>query len=445
MDYQDKRVVIIGLGLTGLSCMDYFLSKGITPKIVDTRKKPVGLDKLPSEIEVHVGSLNKQWLLEADLLVVSPGVSIAAPEIKAAIDNGVEVIGDIELFCREVNNANAKIIAITGSNGKSTVTTLVGKMAQAARIKTAVGGNIGLPVLSFLEDDYDLYVLELSSFQLETTHSLKAKSATILNISEDHLDRYAKDISKYVDAKHRIYTNASVCIYNAEDKLTLPRQEVMGAATLHQAISFGLPESSYRIEQIDNKPWLIADNHPLLACDALNIKGQHNYLNALAAVALAQSAGIPKEACIEALKNFTGLPHRFQLVNDANGIKWINDSKATNVGSVVAALAGLEIEGTMHLLMGGDSKSANLTPLVPILQSGHKQIYCFGTDGHAIKALSPDNSYDFLTLEEAMYVARKNAKPGDWIVLSPACASTDQFDNYEQRGRVFTELAHKLA
>lgn len=441
MDYQGKQVVIIGLGLTGLSCLDYFLSQGVKPKIVDTRKKPVGLDKLPPEIEVHVGSLNAQWLLEADLLVVSPGVAISTPEIKAAIDKGVEVVGDIELFCREVNQAKAKIIAITGSNGKSTVTTLVGKMASNARIKTAVGGNIGLPVLSFLEDHYDLYVLELSSFQLETTSSLQSKSATILNISEDHLDRYSKNLDKYVEAKQRIYQNAEVCIYHQGDVYTHPRHALPEA----KFIEFGEKESAYRLDKIDGELWLVVENEPFLRCSELKITGRHNYLNALAAVALALSAGISKAVCIETLKHFNGLPHRFQLVNEAHGIKWINDSKATNVGSVIAALDGLEITGKMHLLMGGDSKSANLMPLAPILQSSQKQIYCFGADGDLIKAISPENSQSFYTMEEAMFAARKNAKEGDWIVLSPACASTDQFDNYEQRGRVFTEISYKIA
>ncbi|MFC0180400.1 UDP-N-acetylmuramoyl-L-alanine--D-glutamate ligase [Thorsellia kenyensis] len=440
MDYQNKKVVIIGLGLTGLSCLDYFMSKGINPRLIDTRKSPTGLSTIPKEIEVHTGSIKLDWVLDADLLVVSPGVPLATPEIQEAIKKGIEVVGDIELFCREVNNANAQIIAITGSNGKSTVTSLVGQMAISNRIKTAVGGNIGLPVLSFLEDKHDLYVLELSSFQLETTYSLKAKAATILNISEDHLDRYADNIENYITAKHRIYNKAQTTVYFVNDAHTRPKTNES-----QSLVDFGGTNSPYRIEKIEGEEWLIADNKPLMQCTEVALKGYHNYLNILAALALAKTVGIDPKSCIETLKHFSGLAHRFSVVHEANGITWVNDSKATNVGSVIAALKDFNREGKIHLLMGGDSKSANLTPLIPILKDGKKQIYCFGQDGQKIQSLSPENSVFVETLEEAMQLARKNAVEGDWIILSPACASLDQFKNYEHRGQVFIELANQLS
>ncbi|MDN6089663.1 MAG: UDP-N-acetylmuramoyl-L-alanine--D-glutamate ligase, partial [Enterobacterales bacterium] len=187
VDYQGKKVVIIGLGLTGLSCVDFFLARGVTPRVIDTRISPPGLDKLPENVERHLGDMNQEWLLDADLIVASPGIALASPALSVAAEAGVEIVGDIELFCRE---AQAPIVAITGSNGKSTVTTLVGEMAKSAGWNVGVGGNIGLPALMLLKQECDLYVLELSSFQLETTNSLRAAAATILNVTEDHMDRY---------------------------------------------------------------------------------------------------------------------------------------------------------------------------------------------------------------------------------------------------------------
>lgn len=440
MDYAGKQVVIIGLGLTGLSCVDFFLSKNVVPKVVDTRKKPAGIENLPKNIQFHTGGIPRDWLLAADLIVVSPGIAISTPEIKAAVDAGVEVIGDIELFCREVNQKNAKIIAITGSNGKSTVTTLVGQMAKAARIKTAVGGNIGLPVLSFLEDEYDLYVLELSSFQLETTKSLKAKAAVILNISEDHLDRYADDINHYISAKQRIYMNAEVCLSNVEDLFTHPQS----LNSNQHPIQFGAGDAKYKLEEKNGSNWLIVNGETLINAEECSLKGRHNYLNVLAAIALAESVGIKKESYLPVLKSFSGLPHRFQLIKHENGISWINDSKATNVGSVISALNGLNIEGTLHLLLGGDSKHANLEPLEPFISKANVKNYCYGRDAKLLAEVSPQNSRVFNTLEESVNAIRPLLQPGDYVILSPACASLDQFTNYEERGNEFIRLANAL-
>ncbi len=231
VDYQGKKVVIIGLGLTGLSCVDFFMTRGVTPRVMDTRISPPGQDQLPESVERHLGSLNQEWLLSADLIVASPGMALATPALSAAADAGVEIVGDVELFCRE---AQAPIVAITGSNGKSTVTTLVGEMAKAAGWAVGVGGNIGLPALSLLRQECQLYVLELSSFQLETTHSLHAAAATILNVTEDHMDRYPFGLQQYRAAKLRVYENAEVCVVNADDALTMP---VRGAD--ERCVSFG--------------------------------------------------------------------------------------------------------------------------------------------------------------------------------------------------------------
>ena len=247
-DYQGKKVVIIGLGLTGLSCVDFFLARGVTPRVMDTRISPPGLDKLPEEVERHLGSLNENWLMNADLIVASPGIALAHPALSAAAEAGVEIVGDIELFCRE---AQAPVIAITGSNGKSTVTTLVGEMAKAAGVNVGVGGNIGLPALMLLEEGRELYVLELSSFQLETTFSLKAAAATILNVTEDHMDRYPLGLQQYRAAKLRIYENATVCVVNADDALTMP---VRGAD--ERCVSFGIDVGDYHLNRQQGEIWL---------------------------------------------------------------------------------------------------------------------------------------------------------------------------------------------
>lgn len=237
VDYQGKKVVIIGLGLTGLSCVDFFLARGVTPRVIDTRISPPGLDKLPENVERHLGDMNQEWLLDADLIVASPGIALASPALSVAAEAGVEIVGDIELFCRE---AQAPIVAITGSNGKSTVTTLVGEMAKSAGWNVGVGGNIGLPALMLLKQECDLYVLELSSFQLETTNSLRAAAATILNVTEDHMDRYPLGLQQYRAAKLRVYENAKVCVVNSDDALTMP---IRGADS--RCVSFGADVGDY--------------------------------------------------------------------------------------------------------------------------------------------------------------------------------------------------------
>ncbi|WP_312585229.1 UDP-N-acetylmuramoyl-L-alanine--D-glutamate ligase [Atlantibacter sp.] len=435
-DYQDKKVVIIGLGLTGLSCVDFFLARGVTPRVMDTRQAPPGLDNLPETIERHLGSLNDAWLLEADLIIASPGMALAHPSLSAAADAGVEIIGDIELFCRE---AQAPIVAITGSNGKSTVTTLVGEMAKAAGVSVGVGGNIGLPALMLLDPEKELYVLELSSFQLETTYSLHAKAATVLNVTEDHMDRYPFGLQQYRAAKLKIYENAQVCVVNADDALTMP---VRGAD--ERCVSFGIDVGDYHLNHQQGDTWLRVKGEKVLNAKEMKIVGRHNYTNALAALALADAVGLPRSSSLQALTTFTGLAHRFQLAYNHNGVRWINDSKATNVGSTEAALNGLQVDGTLHLLLGGDGKSADFSPLTRYLQGDNIHLYCFGRDGAELAALRPDAATQTNTMEEAMRMIAGKVQPGDMVLLSPACASLDQFKNFEQRGDVFTRLAKEL-
>ncbi|WP_406703718.1 UDP-N-acetylmuramoyl-L-alanine--D-glutamate ligase [Sodalis sp.] len=434
-DYRGEQVVIIGLGLTGLSCVDFFRRRGVTPRVMDTRFTPPGLEKLPADVPRHLGSLNEAWLLDATLIVASPGIPLSHPTLAAAAA-GIAIVGDIELFARE---AQAPVVAITGSNGKSTVTRMVGEMAAAAGWQVGVGGNIGLPALMLLEAPRQLYVLELSSFQLETTHSLKAVAATVLNISEDHMNRYPLGMQQYRAAKLEIYHHAAVCVVNADDALTLPERG-------HDArcVSFGVERGDYYLSQRAGNTWLMARGEPLLDCAEMTVGGRHNYTNALAALALADASGLPRAASLAALRQFRGLAHRFELVHDRHGVRWINDSKATNVGSTEAALNGLAVAGTLHLLLGGDGKSADFTPLSPLVQGDRVQLYCFGQDGAQLASLRPDAATLTETLEQAMRIIGTRVRAGDLVLLSPACASLDQFSNFEVRGEVFTRLAREV-
>jgi len=436
-DYRGRKVVIIGLGITGLSCVDFFLAQGVTPRVMDTRVSPPGLEKLPASVARYVGGINSDWLLASDLIIASPGIALAHPALSEAADAGIEVIGDIELFCRE---AQAPIVAITGSNGKSTVTTLVGEMARAAGWQVGVGGNIGLPALTLLKSPAQLYVLELSSFQLETTHSLKAAAATILNLTEDHMDRYPLGMQQYRAAKLRIYENASVCVVNADDGMTMPVRGVD-----QRCVSFGINLGDYHLNQQQGSTWLRVKGEKVLNTDEMTLVGQHNYTNALAALALADAVNIPRASSLKALTSFTGLAHRFQLVHEANGVRWINDSKATNVGSTEAALNGLQVKGTLWLLLGGDGKSADFSPLARYLQGDNVKLFCFGRDGDALADLRPEIATRTETMQQAMVQIAAQVKPGDMVLLSPACASLDQFRNFEQRGDRFAQLAKELS
>ncbi|HEA3289864.1 TPA: UDP-N-acetylmuramoyl-L-alanine--D-glutamate ligase [Pasteurella multocida] len=427
--YKNKKVTVIGLGKTGLSCVDFLLAKQADVRVIDTRTQPAGAEQLAKNVPLHTGSLNQQWLLESDLIIISPGLAVKTPEIQTALTAGIEVIGDIELFCRE---AKKPIIAITGSNGKSTVTSLVAHMLNAAGLKVGMGGNIGIPALSLLEQAHDMYVLELSSFQLETTYSLKATSATVLNISEDHMNRYV-DLEDYRQVKLKIYHHAQTAVINAEDALT-------AMDGLKNGVSFGEDNADYWLKTEKGRSYLMAKDERVLACDEMKLVGRHNYMNALAAIALAQAAGIPLESIRRALREFNGLDHRFQLAHFAHGVRWVNDSKATNVGSTVAALTGLQLNGTLHLLLGGDGKGADFSELASLINQPNIICYCFGQDSEQLAALSP-RSQRFSTMEEAINALRPTLSAGDMVLLSPACASLDQFSSFEQRGDEFTRLA----
>ncbi|EFX92227.1 UDP-N-acetylmuramoyl-L-alanyl-D-glutamate synthetase [Actinobacillus ureae] len=430
--YKDKVVTIIGLGKTGLSCVEFFADKQAKVQVIDTREKPAGTVLLPVDVPLHTGGLNSEWLLASDLIVSSPGLALATPEIQQAINAGVEVVGDIELFVRE---AKAPIIAITGANGKSTVTTLVTEMAKQAGIKVGMGGNIGVPVLSLLNEEYELFVLELSSFQLETTSSLKAVVATILNISEDHMDRYNNSVEEYRLAKLRIYDNAENVIVNGEDRLTYPLET--------QAVKKLIRFAEHNAEYTMRNGILYSGDDAIIPTKEMLISGRHNEMNALVAMALAETAGIPREGIVKALQVYGGLEHRFQAVKTNDGVRWVNDSKATNVGSTVAALNGLQVVGTLYLLLGGDGKAADFSELKPLINKPNIVCYCFGQDGAQLAALS-NQSVLVETMQQAIEQIRPQLKKGDMVLLSPACASLDQFKNFEERGHVFVKLAQEV-
>ena len=430
-------VVVVGLGITGLSVVKFLenLPHNLTIKVIDTRDNPPGQDELPPEVELHRGSWNQAWLLDADLVVASPGIALATPEVQRTLDAGIPVVGDIELFAWHVDKP---VIAITGSNGKSTVTDLAGVVAKAVGLDVGVGGNIGVPALDLLTQPADLFILELSSFQLETTSSLKLKSAAFLNLSEDHMDRY-QGMEEYRAAKLRIFEHAEFCIVNAEDQATYPEQ---AKGTI---VEFSLTdETQYSAQVHQEREYLCKNNQPILATDELKIVGRHNVANALVVVALLESAGINVKKGVEALKSYNGLTHRCQIVADNHGVKWINDSKATNVASTLAALSGLTLSGKLYLLVGGVGKGADFSELTPILANLKLQLCCFGEDSSQFMPLH-SSAKQFCCMEDIVKWVRPKLKAGDMVLLSPACASFDQFNNFMARGDAFTQLAQRYA
>lgn len=434
----DKRIAVVGLGVSGLATARYLLGQGITPLLVDSRPAP---GNWPAASDLHhcphqFGPLDGALLASCAQLIVGPGLALAEPALQAAAAAGVEIIGDVELFARAVQ---APVVAITGSNGKSTVTTLVGEMAKAAGWPCGVGGNLGTPALALLNPANRLYVLELSSFQLETTHSLKLAAAAYLNLSEDHLDRYGS-MAAYGAAKQRIFAHAGLAICNRDDSATLPQQP--GVAVL----TFGLDQASghYGVGLHQGERWLFSGDEPLLAVSELGILGDHNVANALAAVALAEAVALPRAAIISALRSFHGLDHRCQQVAMVNGVRYLNDSKATNVGATLAALAGLAGAGRLLLIAGGDGKGQDFSPLAPHLNQ-LAELIVLGRDAEQLAALRQAPSVRVASIEAAVAAAAERAQPGDLVLLSPACASLDMFRNYEERGQRFALAARGLA
>ncbi|AOU99766.1 UDP-N-acetylmuramoylalanine--D-glutamate ligase [Acidihalobacter yilgarnensis] len=436
--------LVVGLGATGLSVARHLAARGESFAVADSRADPPGLERLKAEcvpLEIHLGAFDRSLFHRARRLIVSPGVAVSSPAILEAQAAGAEVLGDIELFAR---CAHAPVIAITGSNGKSTVTTLVGEMARRAGLNVVMGGNLGTPALDLLaEPEPDLYVLELSSFQLETTHSLRPRAAVVLNVSPDHLDRY-ESIAAYAQAKARVYAGAGHCVVNRDDPLAASL--VGECATTGFGLGEPLLPGDYGLSCVDGIHWLMRGQRPLLAANTLRMAGRHNLANALAALALGDEAGLPLTAMLAALRDFPGLPHRCQWVGQYGGADWYNDSKGTNVGATLAAIEGLD--GPLVLIAGGQAKGQDFTSLRAALSERARGVVLIGIDAARLREALSDAVplVEAADMEAAVRAAADFAQAGDRVLLSPACASLDMYANYAARGdsfvRAFEALSH---
>jgi len=440
--------VIVGLGATGLSCLQYLHARNIPVAITDSRQDPPGLTMVRQqypEVMLVLGELSESLLAEASVIVLSPGVALREPAIAKQVACGKPVVGDIELFARAVKGP---VVAITGSNAKSTVTTLVGQMVEAAGIPVKMGGNLGVPALDLLaasDSDKTVYVLELSSFQLETTVSLKPRVATVLNVTPDHMDRY-DHFEAYRDAKLRIYQNCQIAVCNRDD----PQTEC-GNYYILRRFYFTLNEpvqNEFGLLKKNNEIYLAFENETLMPVKELPVRGRHYQANALAALAIGHGLGLPMVAMLKVLREFKGLKHRCQLVREMNGVYWYNDSKGTNVGATLAAMEGLgsEIQGKLILIAGGVGKSADFSPLAPVTAQYVRTMILIGEAAPILAETMAGTSEIIFAkdLEEAVHHADQKAHPGDCVLLSPACASYDMFKNYEHRGEVFMQIVQGL-
>ncbi|MCO7504101.1 UDP-N-acetylmuramoyl-L-alanine--D-glutamate ligase [Pseudomonas sp. 2] len=443
---SDHFRIVVGLGKSGMSLVRFLANRGIAFAVADTRENPPELATLRRDypqVEVRCGELDVEFLCRADELYVSPGLALATPALQQAAARGVKLSGDIELFAR---NAKAPIIAISGSNAKSTVTTLVGEMAVAAGKRVAVGGNLGTPALDLLDDAIELYVMELSSFQLETTDQLNAEVATVLNVSEDHMDRYS-GLPAYHLAKHRIFRGARQVVVNRQDALSrpLPMENV-------PCWTFGLNVPDFKgfgLREENGEKYLAFEFQTLMPVRELRIRGAHNQSNALAALALGHAAGLPFDAMLASLRTFAGLAHRCQWLRERDGVSWYDDSKATNVGAALAAIEGLgaDIDGKLVLVAGGDGKGADFSALRAPVAAHCRAVVLLGRDAERM-AQALGDSVPLIrvgSLDEAVQQGAALAQPGDAVLLSPACASLDMFKNFEERGRLFAQAVEGLA
>jgi UDP-N-acetylmuramoylalanine--D-glutamate ligase len=434
--------VIAGLGATGLSCARYLHRGGWRLAVTDTRAAPpqlAALEALDARIPVHLGELDPALLEGALCVVASPGLPLRGPFFDEAQRRGLAVVGDIELFARA---ARAPVVGVTGTNGKSTVTTLVAGMAQRAGLRVRAGGNLGPPALDLLADGTELYVLELSSYQLETTRSLHCRAATVLNVSADHLDRYPS-LASYAAAKARIFARCDTAVINLDDPLVVAMPRAASGT-----LSFSLRASvgaSYALALHQDEWWLTRAGAPLLRATELRVRGAHNAANALAALALGEALALPLSAMLEELRSFAGLPHRSQWIADVHGVAYIDDSKGTNVGATLAAVAGMP--GPVVLIAGGDGKNQDFSPLATGFRGKVRHVVLIGRDA-ALIAQALDGVCPLercATLPQAVQAAARAARPGDTVLLSPACASFDMFRDYAHRGAVFAQAVQELA
>ena len=434
LEPQSAKVVVVGLGNTGISVAHYLQKLGFNFAITDSRVKPPLIDaffEVMPDTPVFTGGFDEAAFKVATHLVVSPGVALTEKSIVKAVANGSKIISDIDLFACSVN---VPIIAITGSNGKSTVTTMVGEMAKCAGKKAGVGGNLGIPVLELLEQEADLFVLELSSFQLERTTALNAAAATVLNVSADHLDRH-NDIADYAHQKQSIFRGDGVMVINIDD----PVVDAMREAD-RRLFTFSIKkDADFYIARKDDAEYLMHNKQCLMPLAQLPLEGRHNAANALAALALGASVGLDEQAMCNALKTFKGLDHRMQRVAEIRGVTWVNDSKATNIGACVAALEGYERK--VILIAGGDAKGADMNELTPAIKEKAKSVVLMGKDADLIKQALNNcvPVYAAENMAQAVKISAGLATAGDSVLLSPACASLDQYKNYQDRGDQFSK------
>jgi len=436
-----RRNLVVGLGKTGLSAARWLAAQGESVVVTDSRVSPPGLDglkRLGDAVVARLGGFDLTLLDGADRIVLSPGVARSEPIVRAAIERGLTVLGDVELFAQA---ARAPAVAITGTNGKSTATTLVAEMAKAAGRVVLAGGNLGDPALDLLAEPVpDLYVLELSSFQLESTDSLALIAAAVLNVTPDHMDRY-ESIEDYAAAKARIFAHATVAVVNLDDavvaQMPRPGQRAVGFSIVRSDADWGLAS-------VDGAPWLAQRGAPLLALTELRLPGRHNAANALAALAVGDAVGLPLEPMLATLRSFKGLPHRTQWVTERRGVRYIDDSKGTNVGATLAAVAGLE--QPLVVIAGGDGKGQDFSPLAAAFRGKVRHAVLIGRDREQLAtALAGACTTEFASdLPAAVIAAARAARSGDLVLLSPACASLDMFRDYAERGDVFAAAARRL-
>ncbi len=440
LNKRHSKILVVGLGKTGLSLAYYLRRLGLQFAIVDSRKKPPFnddlLDQMP-DVAVFTGGFDQTVFAVATHIIVSPGVSMDEPLIQQAIAQGVKPLSDIDLFACSVTEP---VVAITGSNGKSTVTTMLGEMVKVSGKRVAVGGNLGTPALDLLAQQAEIYILELSSFQLERTSQLNAVAATVLNISADHMDRYAS-LDAYVEQKRKVYAGNGVMLVNNDCPYSAEMQK-----SDREILTFGVQKNAdYHVLETTEGESLAYHGQAILAVNELLVAGIHNQANALAALALGDVLGLPKSAMCNALRQYKGLKHRVELVANIQGVNWVNDSKATNVGACIAALQGFK-DASVVLIAGGDAKGADMSDLVPMLKEKVKALLLIGKDGALIKQAVNGciAVLEVATIKKAVKKAAKIAKSGDTVLLSPACASLDQFTDYKERGKLYTTEVIRL-
>lgn len=448
-----KKIIVVGLGLTGLSCVRWLVHQGADVAVTDSRLLPPEYAELKStypDLPVHLGLLNAERLMQYDMIVRSPGVSQYEPALIEVAQQAIPIIGDIELFALHTKDWPSQIIAITGSNGKSTVTAMVGDMVKACGLTGIVAGNIGIPILDILWQIEqkclsipDIFVLELSSFQLETTFSLKAHAATVLNISEDHLDRY-QDIDDYAKTKARIFHGDGVMVLNRQDPFC---QNMAQSGRSIRWFAESLPHdmASYGLAVSESKDIILCQGEThLLSMSALIVKGIHNACNALSALALCEAIDLPRAPLLKALKRFAGLAHRVAYLATINEVSYYDDSKGTTVAATIAALSGMTMP--VVLIAGGQSKGQNFQPLRSVCVAHCRAVILLGQDASLIEAALMEALPIFrvTSMEEAVNIAANLAKPHDVVLLSPACASLDMFADYKARGKVFEKAVHQL-